>query len=69
MGCRCAAADRAEDGDLPKWETIDEPDEDSDRGGAFFIASSAQANILYFRKLTCDDIAKGRRQHDGSSYS
>ena len=41
----------------------------SDRGGAFFIASSAQANILYFRKLTCDDIAKGRRQHDGSSYS
>jgi acid stress chaperone HdeB len=28
-------------------------------GGAFFIASSAQANILDLRKLTCDDIAKG----------
>jgi acid stress chaperone HdeB len=28
-------------------------------GGAFFIASSAHANILDLRKLTCDDIAKG----------
>jgi acid stress chaperone HdeB len=31
-------------------------------GGAFFIASSAQANILDLRKLTCDDIAKGSTQ-------
>jgi hypothetical protein len=38
--------------------TIDKAHEDSGRRGAFFIASSAQANIHDFRKLTCDDIAK-----------
>ena len=31
-------------------------------GSAFLIASSAQANILDLRKLTCDDIAKGSSQ-------
>jgi hypothetical protein len=54
-----AAADRAENGDLPKWETIDEAHEDSGRGGAFFMASSAQASILDFRKTDLRRHRKG----------
>ena len=35
-------------------------------GSAFLAASSAGANILDLRKLTCDDIAKGS-SHDNTT--